>query len=96
MQTHKLISLIYGASLEARPLISWRGGSLYVTAVELKNLLKKEVIIDPRRMVGHWQTATFYPTNTLSPRGKEDTTTVFLVSERPIHEALASTREYVR
>ena len=96
MQTRKQISLIYGASMESRPLISWHGGAFYVTAVELKNLLNKEVVVDPRRMMGNWQTATFYPTNTLAPRGKEDTTTVFLVSDRPFNEALATGREFVR
>lgn len=96
MQTRKQISLIYGASMESRPLISWHGGAFYVTAVELKNLLNKEVVVDPRCMVGNWQTATFYPTNTLAPRGKEDTTTVFLVSDRPFNEALATGREFVR
>ncbi|MFU7598147.1 TIGR03749 family integrating conjugative element protein [Legionella pneumophila] len=96
MQTRKKISLIYGASMESRPLISWHGGAFYVTAVELKNLLNKEVVVDPRRMVGNWQTATFYPTNTLAPRGKEDTTTVFLVSDRPFNEALDTDREFVR
>ena len=96
MQTRRQIPLFYGASIEARPLISWHGGTFYVTAVELKNLLNKEVIIDPRQMLGNWQTATFYPTNTLSPRGKEDTSTVFLVSDRPFNMALANTREYVR
>ncbi|MFC7782824.1 TIGR03749 family integrating conjugative element protein [Legionella taurinensis] len=96
MQTRKQISLIYGASMESRPLISWHGGAFYVTAVELKNLLNKEVVVDPRRMVGNWQTATFYPTNTLAARGKEDTTTVFLVSDRPFNEALATGREFVR
>lgn len=96
MQTRRQINLFYGASIEARPLISWHGGTFYITAVELKNLLNKEVIVDPRRMVGNWQTATFYPTNTLAPRGKEDTTTVFLVSDRPFNTALANSREYVR
>lgn len=96
MQTRRLINLFYGASIEARPLISWHGGTFYITAVELKNLLNKEVIVDPRRMVGNWQTATFYPTNTLVPRGNEDTTTVFLVSDRPFNTALANSREYVR
>lgn len=96
MQTRKQVSLFYGASIEARPLISWHGGAFYVTAVELKNLLNKDVIVDPRQMTGNWQTATFYPTNTLAPRGKEDTTTVFLVSDRSFGTALASSREYVR
>lgn len=96
MQTRKQVSLFYGASIEARPLISWHGGQFYVTAVELKNLLNKEVIIDPRQMLGNWQTASFYPTNSLAPRGKRDTTTAFLVSDRPFNIALTTSREYVR
>ena len=96
MQTHRQITLFYGASIEARPLISWHGDEFYVTAVELKNQLNQEVVIDPRHMIGNWQTATFYPTNTLASRGKADTTTVFLVSDRPFNEAMASTREFVR
>ena len=96
MQTRRQINLIYGASIESRPLISWHAGAFYVSAVELTNLLNKKVIVDPRRLLGNWQTATFYPTNTLAPRGKEDTTTVFLVSDRPFNEALVSSREYVR
>lgn len=96
MQTRRQINLFYGASIEARPLISWHGGTFYITAVELKNLLNNEVIVDPRRMIGNWQTATFYPSNTLAPRGKEDTTTVFLVSDRPFSTALSNSREYVR
>lgn len=96
MQTHRQITLFYGASIEARPLISWHDGEFYVTAIELKNQLNKEVVIDPRHMIGNWQTATFYPTNTLAARGKADTSTVFLVSDRPFNEAIASTREFVR
>jgi integrating conjugative element protein (TIGR03749 family) len=96
MQTRRQITLFYGANIEARPLISWHGGGLYVTAVELKNGLNKDLIVDPRLMLGNWQTASFYPSNTLAPRGKDDTTTVFLVSDRPFHNALASSREYVR
>lgn len=96
MQTRRYITLLYGASMEARPLISWRGGDLYVTAVELTNLLNKEVIIDPRQLLGNWQTATFYPTNTLASRDKKESTTVFLISERPFHESLSAIREFTR
>ncbi|MBA2711534.1 MAG: TIGR03749 family integrating conjugative element protein [Tatlockia sp.] len=96
MQTRRQIMLFYGANIEARPLISWHGGGLYVTAVELKNGLNKEVIVDPRLMLGNWTTATFYPGNTLAPRGGEDSTTVFLISDRPFANALATSREFVR
>ncbi|WP_419420701.1 TIGR03749 family integrating conjugative element protein [Legionella sp. D16C41] len=96
MQTQRKINLVYGASVAAYPLISWQGGSLYVTAIELKNLLKKEITLDPRRLLGHWQTASFYPTNTLEPRGENDTTTLFLVSERPFNDAFTADKEFVR
>ena len=96
MQTRRDIQLVHGASISAHPLASWHGGDFYVTAIELKNQLKQEVILDPRHIVGNWQTATFYPTNTLSGRGHEDTTTVFLVSDRPFNEAVQASREFVR
>lgn len=96
MQTRRHIQLVQGVSIEAHPLISWRGGENYVTAVELKNLLNHPIILDPRHLMGDWQTASFYPTNTLEARGKEDTTTVFLVSTRPFQEALNQTQEFVR
>ena len=96
MQTHRQITLVYGASVTAKPLISWRAQDVYVTAVELKNELNKELTIDPRQLLGNWQTATFYPTNTLKPRHIKATTTVFLTSSRPFGEALTDSREFVR
>lgn len=96
MQTRRDIHLVYGASISAHPLASWHGGDFYVTAVELKNQLKQEVILDPRHIIGNWQTAAFYPTNTLAGRGNEDTSTVFLVSDRHFNEAMQASREFVR
>lgn len=96
MQTQKTVPLVYGASVRAHPLISWGTQGLYVTAVELKNELNKKIILDPRNLLGEWQTATFYPTNTLNPRGTHETTTVFLVSSRPFGEALSAFGGYVR
>lgn len=96
METQKNVMLVYGASVSAHPLISWTADNLYVTAVELKNDLNKKVVLDPRNLLGEWQTATFFPTNTLSPRSSHETTTVFLVSARPFKEALLATSEYVR
>lgn len=93
MQTRRDISLVYGSAISAHPIASWHGGDFYVTAVELKNQLKKEIILDPRHMIGNWQTAAFYPTNTLA---KNEHCTVFLVSDRPFNEALSLSREFVR
>jgi len=96
MQTHRHITFVYGASITAKPLISWHANDLYVTAIELKNDLNKPVIIDPRQLLGNWQTATFYPTNTLMGRGNKETTTVFVTSNRPFGEAQLDNREFVR
>ena len=96
MRTHKHIALVNKASVLARPLISWQGGDLYVTAIELKNELKKAIEIKPTDLVGNWQTASFYPTNFLHPRGKNDSTTVFVVSNRPFGEALSQIQGFVR
>ncbi|MBA2710124.1 MAG: TIGR03749 family integrating conjugative element protein [Tatlockia sp.] len=108
MLTHRTVTLVSGASVMARPLVSWKGADVYVTAVELKNLLNKEVIVEPNAnlnrkaalahasILGNWQTASFFPTNTLGPRGKNDTTTVFLTSDKPFGEALNDSQGFVR
>jgi len=93
MQTHKTITFVYGASITAKPIISWHANDLYVTAIELKNELKKSVVLDPRQLLGNWQTTSFYPTNTLS---HQEHTTVFVTSNRPFGEALINTQEFVR
>lgn len=96
MQTHKTISLFYGASIEAHPIASWRGGSLYVTAVELKNLLNKEVELHFEDLMGHWQTASFYPKSILAPRNQHEGSTVFLVSEQPFATSLTAQARFSR
>ena len=96
MQTHRHITLVYGSSITAKPLLSWHANDLYITAIELKNELNHPVIIDPRLLLGNWQTATFYPTNTLDPRQHPMTTTVFVSSSRPFGDALLENREFVR
>ena len=96
MQTHKTIPLFYGASIEAHPIASWRGGSLHITAIELKNLLNESIQLKPDDLIGHWQTASFYPANRLQARNKHESTTIFLVSDKPFHEALIQHARYSR
>ncbi|HCJ1069230.1 TPA: TIGR03749 family integrating conjugative element protein [Legionella pneumophila] len=88
MQTHKTIPLFYGASIEAHPLASWRGSNLYITAVDLKNMLNKPLNLQFSNLMGHWQTASFYPRNILPARNQHENTTVFLVSDQPFTAAL--------
>jgi integrating conjugative element protein (TIGR03749 family) len=81
------IPLVRGGQVEARPLLSWRGGDDYVTAVRLQNLTGQAVILDPRDLRGQWTAATFQHARLL-PRGDEaDTTCVYLISARPFADA---------
>lgn len=96
MQTNKTVPLLYGASIEAHPIASWRGGNLYVTAVDLKNLLKQPRDLHFSNLIGHWQTASFYPKNEIAPRDQHESTTLFLVSEQPFAAALTQQARFSR
>lgn len=79
--------LLRGQAVEATPLAGWQGGRLYVTAVALRNTERDALDLDPRRLRGDWLAATFQHTR-LYPAGSEaDTTAVYLISNRPFHEA---------
>ena len=77
------VDLIHGGAIEARPLVAWRAGGLFVTAVKLINRTDHAQVLDPRDLRGTWLTATFQH-HRLLPRGDEaDTTAVYLISARP-------------
>ncbi|MGY6275080.1 TIGR03749 family integrating conjugative element protein [Methylomonas sp. MgM2] len=80
--------MLRGESLKATPMASWRSGKLYVTALEIKNTGPDPIDLDPRQLRGQWRAATFQHSH-LHPAGSEaDTSAVYLVSDRPFHEAL--------
>lgn len=95
MRTEKHALLFYGASIDAMPLASWRAGPLFVTAVELKNLLAHPISINSKNIKGDWQTAALYPLSQLPSRDKHETTTIFLVSSKPFTEALNGHKDFV-
>ena len=85
---HTTTHLIHGEQVEATPVASWQSGSLYVTAVELKNISNHYINLDPRHLRGEWRTATFQHIR-IHPSGSEsDTTSVYLISDRPFHEVM--------
>lgn len=93
METAHVVPLFYDGSASAMPLASWHGGSYYVTALLIKNLLNQPLRLDPRLLCGQWKTASFYPKTTLAPHGtpiNQDTSTLFLVSSEPFSEAVQS------
>ncbi|HLB57867.1 MAG TPA: TIGR03749 family integrating conjugative element protein, partial [Gammaproteobacteria bacterium] len=95
MYTSTSVFLVPNNKVITMPLISWRGGDLYITAILLKNLLRERVHLNPTELNGRWLAASYYPTHYLTPKGTEhDRTTLFLISNRPFNEALNSMREY--
>jgi len=80
---HESVSLMYGGAVDATPLVSWRAGGLYVTAVKLTNRSDQPQTLDPRNLRGSWLTATFQHNRLLVAGSDADTTAVYLISARP-------------
>lgn len=88
VDTDDPVHLVRGGKVEALPLISWRGGNLYVTAVRLRNTSEDPVTLDPRTLRGKWLAATFQHAR-LHPTGDlTDTTCVYLISARPFKDSM--------
>ncbi len=85
----KKLPLFYrGGELDATPLVSWKGGGLYVTAVKIQNKTNITLVLDPRKFRGQWRSRTLQHTVLNQYQTATDTTTVYLVSDRPFHESL--------
>ncbi len=81
------VALVQGPHVQATPVAAWKAGGYYVSAVQLTNLESRPVTLDPRKLCGRWLAATFQR-NRLLPKGDAlDTTTVYLVSDRPFDAA---------
>jgi len=87
--SRKAVALLRGANIEAIPLVAWRSGRLYVTAVRLRNLSRHPVTLDPRALRGKWLTATFQHARLFRAGEEADTTAVYLISERPFEDSLS-------
>lgn len=81
------ISLLYGGAIDATPLVAWRAGGLYVTAVKLTNRTDQPQTLDPRNLRGTWLTATFQHNRLLAAGNEADTTAVYLISAWPFEAA---------
>lgn len=96
------VSLIRGGGIEALPIAAWQGGGLTVTAVKLRNLRHQSLRLQfnesdgvntlnlSKLIRGNWLTATLQH-STLEIAGQpDDTTTLYLVSDRSFVESLGS------
>jgi integrating conjugative element protein (TIGR03749 family) len=77
------INLMRGGAIDAIPLVAWRAGGYYVTAVKLTNRTAQPQTLDPRNLRGAWLTATFQHHRLLPAGNEADTTAVYLISARP-------------
>jgi integrating conjugative element protein (TIGR03749 family) len=76
-------ALLRGGEIRAQPVMGWRSGQRYITAVKLTNASTTPVVLDPRALRGDWLTATFQHHRLLPAGSEADTTVVYLVSARP-------------
>ena len=83
-----LNSLYRGGELKSTPLASWKGGGLYITAVKLQNQTNQSLTLDPRLFRGQWRSRTLQHTGLSRLHTESDTTTVYLISDRPFQESL--------
>ena len=77
------IALLRGGTIDAAPLVAWRAGGVYVTAVKLTNRSDQAQVLDPRDLRGAWLSATFQHHRLLAQGSDADTTAVYLISARP-------------
>jgi len=82
------VPLVRGGAVEASPLIAWRAGAHYVTAVKLVNRSTDPQVLDPRALRGQWLSATFQHARLLPVGDEADTTVVYLVSAQPFAAAV--------
>lgn len=99
MQSQKIIDLYPIATIESLPKVQWQSGNLYVTAVLLVNMSKIQEVLDPRLVHGYFLSASFYPTNVLSPlnsKGSSNQTWLIVVSNLPFHQAIHTFNPFAR
>ena len=88
LQVKTLKSLYRGGGLKYTPLASWKGGGMYVTAIKLQNNTQFTIHLDPRLFRGQWRSRTLQHASLSRYKNESDTTTVYLLSDRPFHESL--------
>ena len=82
------VALVRGGAVEAAPLVAWRAGGLYVTAVLLRNTTAEPQTLDPRALRGRWLAATFQHHRLHAAGSEADRTAAYLVSARPFSASL--------
>jgi len=82
------VDLLPGDAVESIPLMAWRAGGLYLTAVKLTNRTNRPQVLDPRHLTGNWLAATFQHARLLPAGDRADSTALYLISAQPYAAAL--------
>lgn len=80
--------LLRQQSFKYRFIGQWQGHGLYASAIELKNQSDSVVYIDPRDVRGTWRARSMQHTWVGKAGTDTDTTTLYLVSSRPLFDTL--------
>ncbi len=82
-------NLACNGNVSAHPLASWRSShNTYISAILLKNTTNRQIVLDPRDLLGNWKSATFH-FNRLGRTGEPtDTSVVYLISASPFEQSL--------
>lgn len=95
MATSRFVHLIDNENITCMPIASWKSGTYYATAIRIKNLSQRRLLLKPQAIKGDFRAATFLPTNVLNASGQfDDRITLVVVSEKPFGSALTPTRGY--
>ena len=82
------LRLFADPDIAAEPLMAWRTGSLFLTAVRLENQSRKAKLLDPRQLRGDWLAATFQHARLLPAGHEADSTAVYLISAQSFAASL--------
>ena len=82
------VRLFADPEIAAQPLMAWRAGNLFLTAVRLQNQGRKAKLLDPRRLHGDWLAATLQHARLLPAGHVADSTAVYLISAQSFAASL--------
>lgn len=95
------VPLIRGGQLAAKPIAAWKGGGLFVTAIHVRNTQRHSLTLQfessrdahtldlSTLLRGHWLTASVQHSTVARKGQSADSTTLYVVSDRPFTESLA-------
>ena len=83
-------NLLPQRNLSIKTVAAWRSQGFYVTALNIVNVSKNNVRLDPRAIRGMWKASLFHHNFLRGYGSRDDNTTLFLISDKPFNDAINS------